>query len=160
MHLKSVFGVLLSSLALLGCTAVNIERMKILSPPQAVSDIEVHVDKNAFNESGEAVTLESGLKRHLALHGYRLAEGRHRLDARIVKLKRGSTAANTLIGLGFGKDEVEVEVRLSNTSGEMLIAFDVSGAVVDKRYADMREMLLDELPEKIVEKISSWGTKN
>lgn len=146
-----------TTLAITGCTTVNVAQMQVMAPRQEIKELNINVDKNSFNEGGEAVALENGLKRHFSLNGYRLAESGHSLNARIVNLSRGSKIANTLVGLGVGKDAIEIEVKLINKSNDTLISFNVIGEVIDKRYAEVREMLADSLPEEIVGRIKTWG---
>ncbi len=118
-----------------------------MSPRQEIKTLNVNVDKNTFNGGGEAAALENGLKRNFALHGYRLAENGHELRACIVNLSRGSRITNTIVGLGVGKDVIEIEVKLISQSNATLLSFNIIGEVIDKRYAEVREMLADELPE-------------
>lgn len=157
MHITKAILLFIATLLISGCTTVNVGQMQVMSPRQEIKTLNINVDKNAFNEGGEAVALENGLKRHFARHGFRLSENGHELHARIVNLSRGSKIANTLVGLGVGKDVIEIEVKLINQSNATLLSFNIIGEVIDKRYAEVREMLADELPEKIVERIKSWG---
>ena len=154
-HIKATISFIIIFLVT-GCTTVNVEQMKVMAPRQDIKGLIINVDKNAFNEEGEAVALENGLRRKFSLHGYRVGEKGHELQARIINISRGSKIANTLVGLGVGKDVVEIEVKILNTENTPLISFNVVGEVLDKRYAEVREMLSDTLPEQVVQRVKSW----
>jgi hypothetical protein len=155
-HIKAAISLGLIFL-IAGCTTVNVAQLKVMAPRQEINGLRINVDKHSFNEEGEAVALENGLKRKFNLHGYRVGEKGHELQARIINISRGSKIANSILGLGVGKDVVEIEVKILNTENMPLISFNVVGEVLDKRYAEVREMLSDTLPEQVVQRVKSWG---
>jgi len=45
------------ALTMSGCTTVNVAQMQVMGQRQEIGKLDIHVDKTAFNEGGEAVAL-------------------------------------------------------------------------------------------------------
>ncbi len=135
---------------------MEVEQLKVMAERPSTRDLIIQVDKNSFNDAGEAVALENGLKRQLVNGGYRIAENGLELRARIKNLVRGNTFANAFIGLGVGKDAVEVEVELRGKAKELLMSFTVKSEILDKRYDNLNTVLTETLPSKVVKQIQDW----
>ena len=88
--------------------------------------------------------------------GYRIAENGLELRARIKNLVRGNTFANAFIGMGVGKDAVEVEVELRGKAKELLMSFAVKSEILDKRYDNLNAVLTETLPAKVVKQVQDW----
>jgi hypothetical protein len=154
-HFRFLFSLLVLS-AVVGCTTMEVEQLKVMAARPDTRDLTIQVDKNAFNDAGEAVALENGLKRQFANSGYRIAENGSQLRARIKSLVRGNTFANAFIGMGVGKDAIEVEVELRGKAKELLMSFVVKSEILDKRYDDLNTVLTETLPAKVVKQIQDW----
>jgi len=146
---------LLTCVLAIGCSStVGVRNMNVVqAPPAAVTKVAVSVDKARNNDQGEAVALENGLTREFRNAGYELAAGGLSVQAEIIELKRGSTVANVIIGLGAGSDYADVACRVSDSTGKQLMSFVVHGTVVDKRYRELNGVLSEYVPQAILKEI-------
>lgn len=154
-YLSLLLSLLILS-AISGCTTMEVEKLIVKSARPDTRDLNIKVDKNSFNDAGEAVALENGLRRQFVIGGYRVIEDGLELRARIKNLVRGNTLANVFIGMGVGRDAVEVEVELRGKANEILLSFTVKSEVMDKRYADLNTVLTETLPAKVVKQVQDW----
>lgn len=156
MRLFNVVFAVVSLLLASGCSTMDVEQLKVSGARPDTRDLTIVVDKTAFNEGGEAVAIENGLKRKFTNSGYRLIGNGLELRARIVKLTRGNTTANYFFGMLAGTDVVELKVELFGQSREQLMSFNVKSEILDKRYADLQSALTEDIPLKVVEQVNSW----
>ena len=134
--------VVLPVLALLGAawcaSSITSSQMRVISaPPAAVGAIAIEVDTELPYIEGYQASLRRDLRDAFAALGYRVDSGDLVLKVTITKLHLGDTAANVTLGLGIGKDTIDVNVALSDSTGAPRMTFLVHGAAIDKRYADL-----------------------
>jgi len=80
-------------------------------------------------------------------------EGGLSVRAQILGVRRGSTIAKSVMGMGIGADHVDVAVEVRDASGQRLLAFTVQGEAVDERYRDLHDVLSEDVPRKIREQL-------
>lgn len=142
---------LLACLAVTACSSTtSVRGLTIASaPPAAIKRIAIVVDQTTNNEQGEASALQTGLLREFRGAGYEIGDGGLSVRAKIIMKERGSTLGNVMVGMGVGSDEAEALVEVTDSSGNLLIAFTVNGEALDKRYTSLHEVIANQIPRKI-----------
>lgn len=128
---------------LAGCAlTIRDSEMSITNAPPANSQaILITVETPVPNIQGDQYTLLVALRKEFTASGYRLESGGLILRATITRLHRGNNMLNLLLQLGLGSDVIDVRVEVSDTNGTSYMTFLVRGEVLDKRYAEMSEVI-------------------
>lgn len=138
----------------LGCaSSVKGSQMRIIAaPPATARTIAIEVDSQVPGVEQDQATLSAALRREFAALGYQVDSAPLALKATITKLHRGNSAANVTLGLGIGKDTIDVSVALSEANTAPYMTFLVHGAAIDKRYSDLGTVIGD-VAKKIAEEV-------
>ena len=149
--------VLLPALALLGApgcaSSIKSSQVRVIAaPPAAARAIAIEVDTELPYIEEYQASLRRDLQDEFAALGYRVGSGDLALKATITKLHLGDTAANVTLGLGIGKDTIDVSVALSDSTHAPRMTFVVHGAAIDKRYVDLNGVI-SGVARKVAEEV-------
>ncbi len=136
--------------SVVGCSSsATTSRVVAQAPTPKTNKVSIRVEKSTHDVRGESTALENGLIREFRGAGYEVGQAGIVIHVSLVGIERGTTIANVVVGMGVGRDDADVAVRVEDATGRVLLSFSVHASAVDKRYRQLDQVLSEEVPRKI-----------